>query len=319
VEAKWSAIDRGVELGLIDPHAWRPGLSSRIGGRAWRTQQLTYDSQTYGGSFGLAYTLERGPSGRAPVQYQARLTYAYERLRFGITPEFLADQSRRDERIALGLDPETGRASGGLATAQIDLERHGLDNISNPRRGTTTRLHVEFASPALGGTYSYGEFGGEARAFVPAGRVVLAARLQASTIVARDPMRVPFSKRYFLGGSSHLRGWSRFEVSPLDEEGRPVGGRSVLDFSAEARIPLPKPQALSLVTFIDGGNVWSGGREFQPGDLRWAAGLGLRYLTPVGPLRIDLARQLTPIPNLFINGAPSTKRWRLHFNLGHSF
>ena len=319
VDAKWSKIERGIELGLIDPYAWRSGLSSRIGARAWRTQQLTYDSQTYGGSYGLAYKLERGASGRPPIQYRARLTYAYERLRFGITPEFLADQSRRDERIALGLDPETGRASGGLATAQIDFERHALDNISNPRRGTTATTHVEFASPALGGTYKYTEVGGEVRGFFPLGAIVFGARLQATTIAARDPLRVPFSKRYFLGGSSHLRGWSRFEVSPLDEEGRPVGGRSVVDFSAEARIPLPRPAALSLVTFVDGGNVWSGGWDFHPGDLRWAAGLGLRYLTPVGPLRVDLARQLTPIPNLFINGAPSTKRWRLHFNLGHSF
>jgi outer membrane protein insertion porin family len=319
VDAKWSKIERGIELGLIDPHAWRTGLSSRIGATAWRTQQLTYDSQTYGGSFGLAYQVERAATGRPPVQYRGRVTYAYERLRFGITPEFLADQSRRDERIALGLDPETGRASGGLATAQIDLERHALDNIANPRRGTTTTGHIELASPALGGTYSYAEIGGEARAFLPVRSIVLGARLQASTIVAKDPARVPFSKRYFLGGSSHLRGWSRFEVSPLDEEGRPVGGRSVIDFSAEARIPLPRPGGLSVVGFVDGGNVWSEGWAFRPGDLRWAAGLGLRYLTPVGPLRVDLARQLTPIPNLFVNGAPSTKRWRLHFNLGHSF
>ena len=319
VDAKWSKIERGIELGLIDPHAWRTGLSSRIGATAWRTQQLTYDSQTYGGSFGLAYQLERGATGRPPVRYRGRVTYAYERLRFGITPEFLADQSRRDERIALGLDPETGRASGGLATVQIDLERHALDNISNPRRGTTTTGHVELASSALGGTYSYTEIGGETRAFFPVRSIVLGARLQANTIVARDPARVPFSKRYFLGGSSHLRGWSRFEVSPLDEEGRPVGGRSVIDFSAEARIPLPRPASMGVVGFIDGGNVWSEGWAFRPGDLRWAAGVGLRYLTPVGPLRVDLARQLTPIPNLFVNGAPSTKRWRLHFNLGHSF
>ena len=169
------------------------------------------------------------------MQYRASLTYAYERLRFGITPEFLADQSRRDERIALGLDPETGRASGGLATAQVDLERHGLDNISNPRRGTTTRAHVEFASPALGGTYSYTEVSGEARGFLPFGRVVLGARLHASTIAAGDPTRVPFSKRYFLGGSSHLRGWSRFEVSPLSGSGLPIGGDSMLAFSEEIR------------------------------------------------------------------------------------
>lgn len=320
VDAKYSRIDRGVELGLIDPYAFRSGLSSRIGARAWRTQQLTYDSQTYGGSYALTYQTERGTaSGRPPIRYRAQAAYSYQRLRFGITEEFLADQSSRDERIALGFDPDTGRASGGLATFEVNLERHALDNIPNPRLGTVASAKVEFASPALGGTYAFTEIGGEGRGFVPLGPMVLGARLQMNTIVARDPMKVPFSKRYFLGGSAHLRGWSRFEVSPLDEQGRPIGGRSVLDFSAEVRMPLPRPASLGLVGFLDGGNVWSGGWEFKPRDLKWAAGIGLRYLTPVGAIRVDLARQLTPIPNLFINGAPSTKRWRLHFNLGHAF
>lgn len=320
VDLKWSAIERGIDLGLIDPHAWRSGLSSRIGATAWRTQQLTYDSQTYGGSFGLTYQAERpAASGRLPVRYRTRATYAYERLRFGITPEFLADQSRRDERIALGLDPETGRASGGLATVELALERLALDNNANPRRGTLSTAHLEYASPAIGGTYRYVELGGEGRGFMPIGPVVLAARLEASTIVSKEPMLVPFSKRYFLGGSAHLRGWSRFEVSPLDPEGRPVGGRSVLGFAGELRVPVPRPASLALVGFVDGGNVWANGLTFKPDDLRWAAGIGVRYMTPVGAIRIDLARQLTPIPNLFINGEPSTRRWRLHFNLGHTF
>ena len=76
---------------------------------------------------------------------------------------------------------------------------------------------------------------------------------------------------------------------------------------------------MMLVAFLDGGNVWRGGVTLMPGDLRWAAGVGLRYLTPVGAIRMDFARQLAPIPNLFINGAPSTRTWRLHFNLGHTF
>jgi outer membrane protein assembly complex protein YaeT len=320
VDGKWSAIERGIEVALTDPHAWRSGFSSRVAATAWSADQLTYESRTYGGSYGLSFQTERtSSSGRAPVRYRAHVVYAYERISYGIRPEFLADQSRRDERIALGLNPETGRASGGLARVEVHGERHALDNVPNPRRGTIASARFEYASPALGGTYRYVEFGGEGRGFLPVGPAVLAMRLQATTIVSRQPELVPFSKRYFLGGSVHLRGWSRYEVSPLDDEGRPIGGRSLLDFSAELRAPIPRPAAMSLVGFLDGGNVWRGGVTIMPGDLRWAAGVGLRYLTPVGAIRVDLARQLTPIPNLFINGAPSTKTWRIHFNLGHTF
>ena len=320
VDAKYSRIERGIDLGLIDPHAWRSGLSSRIGVMAWETQQLTYTSQTYGGNFGVSYQTERSASsGRPPTRYRAQARYAYEWLRSGITPEFLADQSRRDERIALGFDPDTGQTSGGLATIEVNLERFAVDNAANPERGTMSTAHLEFASPVLGGTYRYVELGGEARGFLPLGSMVLAGRLQASTIVAGDPALVPFSKRYFLGGSFHLRGWSRYEVSPLDEAGRPVGGHSVLDFSGEIRVPVPRLASAVLVGFVDGGNVWNGGWTLKPGELRWDAGVGLRYLTPIGAIRVDVARQLTPIPNLLINGEPSTRRWRLHFNLGHTF
>jgi outer membrane protein insertion porin family len=85
------------------------------------------------------------------------------------------------------------------------------------------------------------------------------------------------------------------------------------------RFPLPRPAALGGVVFVDAGNVWSGGRTIKPRDLRWASGIGLRYLTPIGALRVDLAYQLTPIEGLIINGEPSVRRWRIHFNLGHTF
>jgi len=318
VDAKYSRIERGIDLGLLDPHVFVSGLSGRLGATGWRTQQLTYDSERYGGSYGLKYQTERGPS-RSPIQYHAGVTFAYQRLRYGIRPEFLDDQSRRDERIALGLDPDTGRASGRLATIEVDLDRYALDNVTNPRRGTTVSGHIEFASPLLGGTYRYTEVGGEARGFMPMGAIVLAARANASTLVSFEPTLVPFSKRYFLGGTESLRGWSRFEVSPLDDEGRPVGGRSVFDFSLEARIPVPRPASLSVVPFIDGGNVWMNSWDLNPNDLRYDIGSGLRYATPIGPVRFDFGYQLNPIEGLLVNGKPETRHYRLHFSIGQAF
>ena len=319
-DAKWSAIDRGARLELMTPYLGRPGLSMTASAGAWWTEQLTYDSDTAGGRLALVYDADRSnSSGRPPVRYRTSLTYAVDRLRYGIKPEFLADQSRRDERIALGLDPETGRASGTLAVVAMDVERVALNNAADPRLGATMAGHVEVASPALGGSYRFVEVGGEVRGFVPVGAVVLAGRVRAGTIASSDPLSVPFAKRYFLGGSSNLRGWSRFQVSPLDADGRPIGGRSVFDTSVEARIPLPGSRPIALVLFADGGNVWADDWTVDVRDLRWAAGAGLRYFTPIGALRLDLAKQLTPIGGLVINGKPSSRTWRVHFNIGHSF
>ena len=54
-------------------------------------------------------------------------------------------------------------------------------------------------------------------------------------------------------------------------------------------------------------------------ELRWAAGPGIRYETPIGPLRLDLGIQLNPIDGLVINGTEETRKWRVHFSIGQAF
>jgi outer membrane translocation and assembly module TamA len=74
-----------------------------------------------------------------------------------------------------------------------------------------------------------------------------------------------------------------------------------------------------VVAFVDYGNVWSRPGHFNPGDLRYAAGPGLRYLTPIGPARVDFGYQLNPIDNLRVNGEPQRRAWRIHFSIGQAF
>ena len=76
---------------------------------------------------------------------------------------------------------------------------------------------------------------------------------------------------------------------------------------------------LSAVGFVDAGNVWEDAWEFDAGDLRYAVGPGLRYLTPIGPVRVDLGYQLTPIEGLLIEGEPEKRHWRVHFSIGQAF
>jgi outer membrane translocation and assembly module TamA len=132
-----------------------------------------------------------------------------------------------------------------------------------------------------------------------------------------DAADVPFFKRYFVGGSSSVRGWGRFQVSPLSGTGLPIGGRTLMEVSTEARVRLTS--RMSGVVFLDGGNVWTDPWQIEAGDMRWAAGPGLRYDTPIGPFRIDLGIQLNPISGLLINGQPERRQWRVHFSIGQAF
>ena len=91
----------------------------------------------------------------------------------------------------------------------------------------------------------------------------------------------------------------------------------MMEVSTEARFGVRGK--LSGVLFVDGGNVWADAWKVQTGDLRWAAGPGLRYETPIGPVRVDLGIQLNPIQGLLINGTPEGRRWRIHFSIGQAF
>jgi translocation and assembly module TamA len=168
----------------------------------------------------------------------------------------------------------------------------------------------------LGGTFRYNEAVGEVRAYVPVGATVVATRVHAGSIAARADADVPFSDRFFLGGASSLRGWSRYQVAPLTD-GIPIGGRTMVEMALEWRVPVRG--SVGLVGFFDTGNVWARSFAATTGGFRSDAGVGLRYRTPVGLLRGDLAFQLNPIPGLLVNGLPESRTWRVHVSIGQAF
>jgi outer membrane protein assembly factor BamA len=225
----------------------------------------------------------------------------------------------RNQLIALGLDPRTGEGGGLLGALTFDYRRSTTPSVLDSRRGSIVNVHLERAGARPWGDFNYTEITLEARHYKTIGRFgVVALRGRIGTIDGQGPDEsdVPFFKRYFLGGSNSLRGWGRFEVSPLSGSGLPIGGHSMVEMSSELRTPLFGKA--SLVLFADAGSVASSAWNFAD-ELRYDAGPGLRYLTPVGPIRVDLAFQLNRIPNLLVDGEPESRRWRVHFSLGQAF
>jgi outer membrane translocation and assembly module TamA len=247
-----------------------------------------------------------------------------EYQRSAATEEALADPSLRDDLIALGLDPRDGTQKGSVIGFELDIIRNTTRNLLDARRGHYAALHLEQSGGWLPGAFDFYAATIDLRHYLPIWRrLVVANRLQIGSIdgiggsLTVDTDKIPFSRRYFLGGSTSLRGWGRFEVSPLSDSGQPLGGLSMLEWSTELRANASGK--LSVVAFLDAGNVWERPWQFEPGDLRVSVGPGVRYRTPVGPIRVDLGYQLNPIEGLIINGEPEQRHWRVHFSIGQAF
>jgi outer membrane protein assembly complex protein YaeT len=324
VHARYSRLDRGVRLNLLQPYFFSRQYSFGLQGQYWHNDEPAFVMNNIGGR--ATITREIGRTRRTAVERRptttVSFTYANEWEDYQVSEQTLADPTTWDDLIALGIDPRTGAGRGRRSSFSLDGGRNTTNNVLDARRGYVAALHLEQAGTWLGGDFDYWEINGELRHYVTiARRLVLAVRARGGSIdgigATPENVNVPFYKLYFLGGATNLRGWGRYDVAPLSEGGTPIGGQTFTNFSAEVRLPIWK--SLSGVLFADGGNVWADPWDFNLHDLRYDVGPGLRYNTPIGPLRVDLGYQLNPIPGLLIDGKKEERHFRLHFSIGQAF
>ena len=319
VEARASRLVQGVRASFTEPFVFQRGLSLRLSGSTWWADEPVYESRSSGGRATVSKDFSRaGFATVRGVRNVLSASFIQEYQDYVVNPSVLADPTFRDELIALGLNPETGRGTGTVTGFEVDFERTTSSQPLDPRQGYFVSGHVEKAGQWLRGTFDYTELMGELRGYLPFGsRIVWANRARSGTLSGPSAALIPFYKRYFVGGSTSVRGWGRYQVSPLTPAGDPIGGRTMLEASSEARFPVRGK--LAGVLFVDGGNAWNDAWSVRLRDLRWAVGAGLRYNTPIGPMRFDFGQQLNPIDGLVVDGTEATRTWRVHFSIGQAF
>lgn len=194
----------------------------------------------------------------------------------------------------------------------LSATRTTTDNPLNPSRGTVIELNatpyagtsndpVRFLRTTAGGSAYY--------AVDKKARFILAGRARVGSIVGEKTSALPADKRFYAGGGGSVRGYEFQKVGPLDSDENPTGGRSLLELSGELRIRLT--EKFGLVPFIDGGMVTEESYPSFDEDLLWAGGLGFRYYTGFGPLRLDIA-----FP---INGRPVDDLFQFYVSFGQAF
>jgi translocation and assembly module TamA len=216
-----------------------------------------------------------------------------------------------DERDFYGAALTPRRRTYFIAALPTSLAYDGSDDLLDPKRGfrLSGRLSPELSLQA--GTFGYVRAQADASGYLPlSDRITLAGRVRVGTIVGASADRIAPTRRFYAGGGGSVRGYSYQAIGPRDLNNDPVGGRSLAEAAVEARFRFGSTNQFGLVPFVDAGTISSAMLPAM-GDVRVGAGIGLRYYTSFGPIRVDVGTPLNPQP-----GDP---RIGVYVSLGQAF
>jgi len=195
-----------------------------------------------------------------------------------------------------------------VAALPTGLSYDGSDDLLNPTRGFRLAVHISPELSLQAGTHTYAKTQLDASAYQPLGtRFVFAERIRLGSIdgVARDSIAP--SRRYYAGGGGSIRGYGYQKIGPVDRNGDPLGGKSLTEFSLETRVRFGN---FGVVPFLDGGNLYASSiPKFS--KFRYGTGIGVRYYSSFGPIRVDVG---TPL-----NRRPGESRVAVYVSLGQAF
>jgi outer membrane protein assembly factor BamA len=201
-----------------------------------------------------------------------------------------------------------------LSTFSGTLIRDSRDKPLDAHRGLFGTLNLSITPAPLGSSATFTKLFGQFSYYKPVHSVVFANSIRLGLVKALAGSFVPTSQLYFSGGGTSLRGFPIDQAGPqrvvpfcnvLQAQTRcvnvtvPVGGRQLFILNSEVRFPLGIMKRLGGVVFYDGGNVYRAiNLPNFVNNYSNTVGIGLRYATPIGPIRIDLGRNLNPVPGL---------------------
>ena len=204
-------------------------------------------------------------------------------------------------RVSIDLEDSTvedsyGTRDYGIVGIPVALDFDNTDNELDPSRGVRFEGVVEpfaYLGDAGGGPTMVKGTLSAYHAFDEDKRFILAGRVSSGSVIGASLFEIPPQRRFYVGGGGSVRGYDYQSISPRNSDGIIIGGRSYFEASAEARIKVT--DTIGIVPFFDMGAAFASEAPDFDG-LKYSAGLGLRYYTAVGPLRLDVAFPLDPEP-----------------------
>ncbi len=197
-----------------------------------------------------------------------------------------------DERDVIVATGEPRRRTYFIGALPSSLNYDGSDDLLNPTKGFRLGGRISPELSLQGQVFGYTRAQIDASVYRPVtGRVVLAGRTRIGSILGAPRDAVAPSRRFYAGGGASVRGYGFQDIGPRDPNNDPIGGRSLAEFSLEARVRAFGN--FGVVPFLDAGNIYTSTLPRFTG-MRYGAGIGVRYYSNFGPIRIDVGTPINP-------------------------
>ncbi|TVQ29486.1 MAG: outer membrane protein assembly factor [Geminicoccaceae bacterium] len=257
-----------------------------------------------------AFLLEGGFARRDTDAFESLEASVSAGLEYRFTPHLTGTAALR---LSLSEITDTlDREEFGLLSVPGVLRFDNTDEPLDPARGVRWRAEATPFWDMVDTSLSFQRFRLDGSTYLRLSetpRLIFAVRGAVGSIVGAERDTVPATERFYAGGGGSIRGIPFQTAGPLDQRDDPLGGRSLVEFSTELRYQAT--DTIGAVLFLDGGNAFEASWPDFDGGLEFGAGAGLRYNTPIGPLRLDVA---VPIDRRSVDDA-----FQIYISLGQAF
>ncbi len=262
-------------LSFTEPWLFDIPLSAGADIYNWSYDYSTYDKDSIGGNLRFGYPL---------IDFtRIYLTYTYDIANIRNVSDDAADSIKRDQ----------GENIKSSITTSVRYDSR--NDLFHPTTGSTHQVSYEFAG--LGGTVGFNKITGETGWYFPLiWKTVGVLHSKAGYVKQLQGKTLPDYEKFYMVGIDALRGFERDDLSPRDENGSEIGGNKFVQANAEIRFPLVPQAGVYGVVFFDTGDIYAEGEDIELGKLRESAGCGIRWLSPMGPVRLEYGWILDPKP-----------------------
>ena len=303
LELNTAATGRAISLSTVDPYFTVDGVSRAMDlyyrtNKPYNSLGNVYEFSTYGGAmrFGVPFS-------------------ELDTVFFGAGAEVTHISNTKGVPNSYFLyENEFGSSSLSIPLT-MGWQRDGRDSVMSPTRGLYRRFNLEL-SPA--GDAQYAKVNGQMQQYFPlTSKFTLMLNAEAAYGTGLSGKPYPIFKNFYAGGLGSVRVFTAGSLGPVDVTGSYMGGNFKANANAELYVPVPgsgNDKSFRIFGFVDAGNVWNTNSSLDPvtwSSVRMSAGVGLSWLSPMGPLKLSYGNP--------IRQAPTDRIEKFQFQIGTAF